>query len=291
MGRIGAHVSAAGGPAEAARRAAELGLECLQLFVGSPQTWKSASLGDGEVAAGVAAFAANGLQPIFIHASYLINLASLRKEVRGMSRRLLGEQLRWADRLGALGVVVHVGSGGDDAFEQVVNDLRAVLGEHAGEAALILENDAGSGRRIGSRLAELGELIAALDGDPRLRVCVDTAHALASGYELRTPEGLDAAVDELGASVGLKRVALLHVNDSKTDLGSHVDRHENLGRGKIGVSAFARILTHPALRDLPFVLEVPGYAGEGPDAPNVAALRILAGGSADIAPPPATPAE
>jgi deoxyribonuclease IV len=286
MGRIGAHVSASGGPAEAARRATELGLECLQLFVGSPQTWKSPSLGDEDVAAGVAAFAASELRPVFVHASYLINLASLRGEVRGMSRRMLGEQLRWADRLGALGVVVHVGSGGEDAFEQVVKGLRAVLDDHDGAAAIILENDAGSGRRIGSRLSELGELIAALGGDSRLRVCIDTAHALASGYEIRTPEGLDAAVAELVSGVGLDRIALLHVNDSKTDLNSHVDRHENLGRGKIGAPAFARILTHSAFRELPFVLEVPGYAGEGPDAPNVAALRLLAVGNSDLQQPP-----
>ena len=287
MGRIGAHVSAAGGPAEAARRAAELGLECLQLFVGSPQTWKAPSLSDADVEAGVAAFAANDLRPVFVHASYLINLASLRKEVRGMSRRMLGDQLRWADRIGALGVVVHVGSGGEDAFELVVSGLRTVLDSHAGAAAIILENDAGSGKRIGSRLAELGEVITALGGDERLRVCIDTAHALASGYELRTAEGLDVAVAELASGVGLDRIALLHVNDSKTDLGSHVDRHANLGRGKIGAEAFARILTHPALSDLPFVLEVPGYDGGGPDEPNVTALRLLATGESELPLPPA----
>jgi deoxyribonuclease IV len=284
MGRIGAHVSASGGPAEAARRARELGLECLQLFVGSPQTWAAPRLTDDEVARGAAAFADGDLRPVFVHAPYLINLASARPEVRAASRRTLVEQLRWADRIGASGVVVHVGSGGPDstdAFDLVVEGLRHALDGHDGGAALILENDAGSGHRIGATFGELGGLIDALDGDARLRVCLDTAHALASGYELRTDEGLAAAVAEIEDSFGAGRLALLHTNDSKTDLGSHVDRHENLGRGKLGAAAFARILTHPALRDLPFVLEVPGYAGNGPDARNVAALRLLATG--DIA--------
>lgn len=280
MGRIGAHVSASGGPAEAARRAHDLGLGCLQLFVGSPQTWAAPRLSDEDVERARAAFAGYDLRPVFVHAPYLINLASVRPDVRAASGRVLGEQLRWADRLGAFGVVVHVGSGGpesDVALSLVAQGIRSVLDGFSGASALILENDAGSGHRIGARLTELGELIRALDGDARLRVCLDTAHALASGYELRTPEGLAALVDEIEGSFGFERLALLHVNDSKTGLGSHVDRHENLGRGTIGEPALASVLTHPKLRDLPFVMEVPGYEGQGPDLPNVETLRRLSG--------------
>ena len=283
MGRIGAHVSTEGGPERAIDRALAIGAECLQIFVGAPQNWASPRIPEEGVAAFRAGLAENGLGPLFIHAPYLVNLASLRPEVRGMSRRALGEQLAWADRLGALGVVVHVGSGGDDAFDLAASGLEVVLRTHTGKAALILENDAGSGRRIGARLADLGGLIRTL-GDERLLVCFDTAHGLAAGYEVRTATGLDEAISELDAEVGLDRLALVHANDSKVDLGRNVDRHENIGRGKIGVEAFARLLAHPALRPKPFVLEVPGYAGEGPDRANVALLRLLAEGRLDDVP-------
>ena len=117
-----------------------------------------------------------------------------------------------------------------------------------------------------------------------MRVCLDTAHSLAAGYEIRTAEGLEATVDEVEREVGLARLALVHTNDSKVELGRNVDRHDNIGRGTIGLEAFARILTYPRLRDLPFVLEVPGYDGEGPDAANVEALKLLAAGEIPVLP-------
>jgi deoxyribonuclease-4 len=278
VGRIGAHVSCSGGLVSAAERATAMGAECLQIFVGAPQNWASPRISEEEVDHFRAALAERRLEPLFVHAPYLVNLASLRPDVRSASRRALVEQLDWAGRLGALGAVIHVGSGGDDAMEQAIGGLREVLARHAGPAWLILENDAGSGRRIGRTFGEIGELIRSIEGDERVRVCVDTAHSLAAGYELRTTDGLDAAVAEIERELGLSRLALLHVNDSKVDLGRNVDRHENLGHGKLGLEAFARILTHPGFAHLPFVLEVPGYDGEGPDAPNVEALRVLATG-------------
>lgn len=290
MGKIGAHVSCSGGLTKAVERALEIGAECLQIFVGAPQNWASPKIPDGEVAAFRAALDAASLHPLFVHAPYLINLASLRPEVRGASRRALVEQLDWAGRIGALGVVVHVGSGGEDAMEKAVSGLSEVLSRHAGGAWLILENDAGSGHRIGRSFAEIGALIRETGADERVRVCLDTAHSLAAGYEIRTPEGLAATVDEVEREVGLARLALVHANDSKVDLGRNVDRHENIGRGTLGLEAFARILADPRLRDLPFVLEVPGYDGEGPDAANVEALKRLATGEIPIL-PDLTPSE
>jgi deoxyribonuclease IV len=284
VGRIGAHVSCGRGLTSAVEKALDIGAECLQIFVGAPQNWASPKIPDEEVDAFRAALEAASLQPLFVHAPYLINLASLRPEVRGASRRALVEQLGWADKLGAQGVIVHVGSGGEDAMEKATSGLREVLSRHAGGAWLILENDAGSGNRIGRRFAEIGALIRETGGDERVRVCVDTAHSLAAGYELRTPEGLESTVDEVEREIGLSRLALVHANDSKVDLGRNVDRHDNIGRGTIGLEAFARILAHPSLRDLPFVLEVPGYDGEGPDVANVEALRRLAAGEIPILP-------
>ena len=274
--RVGAHVSTAGGLARAVQRALDIGAKCLQIFVGSPQVWTQPHLPDDEVDAFRTALAEHDLRPLFVHAPYLVNLASLRPQVRAASRRSLSSQLAWASHLGAVGVVVHVGSGGTDAFDLAVQGLRAVLQGHEDRAALILENDAGSGQRIGRSFAELGRLVDVLGRDERLLVCLDTAHSLAAGYEVRTPEGLEATLAELDSAVGLDRLALVHVNDSKADLGRNVDRHENLGQGKIGLSAFARILAHPALRPRPFILEVPGYDGEGPDRANVELLRRLA---------------
>jgi deoxyribonuclease-4 len=242
---------------------------------------------DAEIDLFRAALDTAALHPLFVHAPYLVNLASLRPEVRGASRRTLVDQLGWADRLGALGVVVHVGSGGEDAFEKAIGGLREVLERHVGAAWLILENDAGSGHRIGRTFAELGALIRESGGDERVRVCLDTAHSLAAGYEVRTSDGLESAVDEVEREIGLSRLALIHANDSKVDLGRNVDRHENIGRGKIGLEAFARILAYPRLRHLPCVLEVPGYDGEGPDAPNVEALKCLAMGQIPDLPPEA----
>ena len=275
MGRVGAHVSAGSGLLAALERATNLGLECLQVFVGQPQRWSRALPDEATAATFRATAASSNLYPVLVHAPYLVNLASLRPDVRTLSVHTLVGQLAAADAIGALGVVVHVGSGGDDAMEQAIAGLQRVLDQHTGDAWLILENDAGSGRRIGRDFAELGALLRAVANDPRLRFCLDTAHCLAAGYELRTPEGLHATAAALIDAVGVDRLASLHVNDSKVDLGRNVDRHANLGQGKIGLDAFGSVLTHPAFASLPAILEVPGYADAGPDRPNVELLRLL----------------
>lgn len=211
--------------------------------------------------------------PVFIHAPYLINLASPKPQLRGMSRQALERQLAWSDRIGAVGIVVHVGSGDEDALDVASESLNKLLAAHTGPSAIILENDAGAGRRIGRTFDQIGELIRRADGDARLKMCLDTAHTLASGYEIRTQNGLDAALAEIDREVGLDRVALVHANDSKVDINTHKDRHENIGEGFIGLEAFGRIVRHPGLADKPFVLEVPGMQGEGPDLENLARLR------------------
>jgi deoxyribonuclease-4 len=186
----------------------------------------------------------------------------------------------WADRCGLDGVVVHVGSGRgqsiDDAVRQVSQALEQVL--RAGSNSMVLlENSAGSGELLGSRFEQIGRLIQSVGGDRRLGLCLDTAHTFASGYDLRTDDGIQQTVDEIEQHIGLDRLRVIHANDSKVGLGSAVDRHENIGFGQLGEAAFERMLGHPALRDLPWVLEVPGLDDKGPDAPNVATLKRLAG--------------
>lgn len=273
---LGAHVGTSGGLHTCVGRAQALGAQALQIFVGAPQNWAEARYPQEQVDRLRAELAATGLGPLFIHAPYLINLATTRPDLRAKSIAALRAQLQWADRIGAAGVVVHVGSGDDDPLTQAATAIAEVLDGLPGEAMLLLENDAGAGRRIGRTLSEIGELIARNGGHPRLGVALDTCHLLASGYEVRTAEGLEAMLREADHAFGLARVRLVHANDSKTDLGSNRDRHENIGKGFIGEAAFARMLHHPAFAAVPFVLEVPGFAGEGPDAENLAILRRLA---------------
>lgn len=270
---FGAHVGVSKGLPSCVDRARELGAEAIQIFVGAPQQWKDASYSDEQVATLRTAIEGRAVGPVFVHAPYLINLASPKPQLRGMSRQALERQLKWCDRIGAVGIVVHVGSGDEDAIEVASDSLNKILAAHTGPSAIILENDAGAGRRIGRTFDQIGELIRRADGDPRLRVCLDTAHTLASGYEIRTPEGLAAVIEEFEREIGFDRLVLVHANDSKVDINTNKDRHENIGDGFIGLEAFGRIVRHPALADKPFVLEVPGLAGVGPDLENLARLR------------------
>lgn len=273
---LGAHVGASGGLHLSVGRAQAMGAQAMQIFVGAPQNWADAKYPQEQVDKLKAELAATGLGPLFVHALYLVNLASPKPDLRAKSIAALRSQLVWADRIGAQGVVVHVGSGDADPLTLAASALSEVLDGLPGEAKLLLENDAGAGHRIGSRLSEIGELIARNNGNPRLGVTLDTCHLLGSGYEIRTEEGLAAMLAEADASFGVERIRLVHANDSKTDLGSNKDRHENIGQGFIGEEAFTRILHHPVFAAVPFVLEVPGFAGEGPDAENIAILKRLA---------------
>ncbi|MBI4504005.1 MAG: deoxyribonuclease IV [Chloroflexi bacterium] len=278
---VGAHVSTAGGLATAAERALAIGAQCVQIFVGAPQQWAEPRYGDDEVQALRAALAEHRIGPLFIHAPYLVNLAALRDDLWARSVQTMVRQLAWANRLDAVGVIVHLGSPGPGDAERaagparVAEALRRVLDAHSGSARLILENDAGSGNRLGRQVAELGELLAAARGDPRLGICLDTAHAFEAGYAVTTPDGLAALVGEL-EQVGAKRLLVVHANDSQTPQGSRRDRHANIGDGEIGAAGLRLLASDPLLRTQPWVLEVPGIKGDGPDAENVARLRALA---------------
>jgi len=164
----------------------------------------------------------------------------------------------------------------DEAMRHVADGLHQVL-DGGGTARILLENSAGSGNMLGARFTQIGALLEMLGRDPRLGLCLDTAHAFASGYDLRTDDGLAEALEDIERHVGLERLRIVHANDSKVRLGAAVDRHENIGRGLLGDQAFQGMLSHPALADLPWVLEVPGFDNKGPDAPNVQALKRLAG--------------
>jgi deoxyribonuclease-4 len=277
---LGAHVSTAGGLSTCVGRAQALGAECMQIFLSAPQRWQHPRHTDEQVEEFQRLIGESGIRPNFAHATYLINLAAGDPLLRERSIDNLRAYREWADRIGLAGVVVHVGSARgqsvEDAEVQIASALEEVLAEET-QCALLLENSAGSGEYLGSRFQQIGSVFDRLGRDPRLGLCMDTAHTFASGYDLRVDEGIQRAVDEVAEYIGVDRLRLIHANDSKVGLNSAVDRHENIGKGMLGEQAFERMLAHPMLAPLPWVLEVPGYDDKGPDLPNLVELKRLAG--------------
>ena len=220
------------------------------------------------------------LGPLVIHGNYLINLASPDAVLRTRSILAFHQEIVRAMALGADFLVFHPGSGLDGSKESAIAAIagslrQATRGLKLGDLRILLENTAGQGSTIGSRFEELKAIIDAC-GDLNLGVCVDTAHFFAAGWDVRTAEGLEKALVDIDRTVGLKSVAVIHVNDSKTALGSRADRHEHVGEGKIGLESFRRILNHPLLSGKAFILETP-IEKPGDDLRNVAALWKLLG--------------
>ena len=276
--KIGAHVSAAGGVSNAIGRAREIGAECVQIFASGPQSWAFKPIAEDEVIAFRQKAEEAGIGPNFLHGIYLVNLGSPQTENLDRSIAALTNYMSAAAQIGAQGVIFHSGShkgvGFDAVFEQTVQRLHQVLERTPEEAQLIIENCAGMGNHIGASFAEIGRILKALDS-PRVKVCLDTQHSFAAGYDVATPEGLDRAMDEFDRELGLEHLVAVHANDSKIVLGGGVDRHENIGEGNIGIAGFECIMAHPAFRDVPFLLEVPGTNRSGPDVANVERLKAI----------------
>jgi deoxyribonuclease IV len=296
--RIGIHTSIAGDLTASLESAYKLGCNALQIFSASPRMWPRAGsrITEADAAQFRARRAELGLGPLVIHTNYLVNLASTDPVLRTRSIQTFHDEMVRALALGADFLVVHPGSARGaapaDAIRAAAQGLRqAARGiRFADGLRVLLENTAGMGSAVGVRFEELR---AILDEAPELPlgVCLDTAHAFESGYEIHTEAGLAQTLADLDRTVGLERVAVVHVNDSKTALGSRVDRHEHIGRGKIGVEAFRRILTHPRLASggpgglagRAFILETP-IDRPGDDRRNVRAVWELAGLSVKQAP-------
>jgi deoxyribonuclease-4 len=271
---IGAHVSPAGGPANAVERGVERGCRSIQIFNQSPRQWKPTVYDDEKVSAFKEAMAASDLEALMIHAVYLVNCASEDKEMRAKSLTSLVASLRAGAALGAVGVVLHPGSalksGGsvEKALKRASKTIAEALKESDG-CALHLENTAGAGGTLGRSFEELATLIDGAGGGKRLGACLDSCHLLASGYDIRTAEGLGEVVDEFDRVVGLDRLGTLHVNDSATPLGSNVDRHANLGDGVLGRKGIAAFLSEPRFEGLPCVFEGPGATGKGVERKDI----------------------
>jgi deoxyribonuclease IV len=276
--KIGAHVSSAGGIRKAVERGVEIGCETIQIFGSSPQSWAFKPIPDTEIQAFRKKSAETGLGPVYLHAIYLINLGTTNQANLEKGVESLINYMNLAADIGAGGVIFHPGSHGgagyDGVFAQTVDSIKRVL-EHSREGPyLCLENMAGMGQHIGAKFEELGQVLKAV-ASPRLRICLDTQHSLAAGYDLTTPQGIEMMVTEFDEAIGLENLAAVHANDSKQPCGSGVDRHNNIGEGLIGEAGFEAIMSNPAFRGVPFFLEVPGYDGKGPDQRNVETLKRI----------------
>ena len=278
---VGAHVSTRGGIDKAVDNAARIGAEVIQTHPTPSQTWTPLRVDEIVLAAYREKYAAAQLRGHFLHAVYLINLASPKPTLLKQSVGSLVHYMTLAERLDADGVVFHPGSHLGAGFEAMLPQMGAALREvlersPESRARLLVENSAGSGGCVGCGLDEVARIVEAAGSD-RVGVCLDTQHAFASGYDVRTAPGVEATLAEFERLIGFERLALVHANDSRRELGSNVDRHANIGEGEIGLEGFRLLLREPRLRQVPWILEVPGDTQEGPDAANINRLREAAG--------------
>jgi len=275
---IGAHVSPAGGLPKAIQRGVERGCRAIQIFNQSPRMWKPTAYRDEDFAAFREAMADSPIDAVLIHAVYLVNCASDEPEIRAKSLTSLIQSLRVGRGIGACGVVLHPGSAktGDvnSAIARAGETIREALAESE-KCPLHLENTAGAGGTLGRSIDQLVALLEAAGGGERLGLCLDSCHLFASGYDIRTSDGMDGLADEISAKVGLARVGSLHLNDSQTPIGSNRDRHANIGKGEIGEDGCAAFLGAPAFAELPCVLETPGKNRSGPSKREVALAVAL----------------
>ena len=275
---VGAHVSAAGSIDRAVANALKIEAEAIQIFGAAPQSWRRKQHDDESVAAFRRGAEEAGIGPNFIHGIYLTNLAS--QDTGNMEKGIesLTAELRLASRLGIAGVIFHVGShkgiGFEEMLPQVIDAMKQVLDGAPDDVMLCIENSAGAGNSIGSTWEEIGAIIDGV-GSEQVKVCLDTCHAFSAGYDLRDAEVLDRLMTEFDQEIGVERLVAVHANDSKTELQSGRDRHENIGEGTIGKQGFLNVLAHPAFQQAPFLLEVPGFEDKGPDAKNVGILKKL----------------
>jgi deoxyribonuclease IV len=269
-----------GGIKKSLDNAHAFGMDAVQLFVQSPRAWRFPDHDPADLKAFRQRREELGIRAVAVHALYLLNLASPKKDFYEKSVTTLRSTMDTACAIGADAVVFHVGShlgsGFESALERVVPALAEALERCSDTTWLCMENTAGTGGTIGRSIEELAALYEALDRHARLGICLDSCHLFASGYDVTDRGELDKVLAEVDASIGLDRLRCLHVNDSKTPLGSNRDRHDNIGDGLMG-ERLGVFLAHPKLKGLPAYLEVPGSDGHGPDAEQTKKLRELYG--------------
>lgn len=282
---LGTHVSVAGGIHTAFGRATQIGCTTMQLFVKNASQWKAKPLGEGDIESYKTANARATVAPVVAHAAYLINLCAVQPQTLERSRDGYEDELRRCEALGIMGLVVHpgahLGAGEDAGVRGIADSLNDIHARTPGFRTLtLLETTAGQGTTLGSTFAQLRRIIDGTHTPERIGVCLDTCHVFASGYDIREPRGWEVMIDEFDRTIGLDRLRVIHVNDSKKDLGSHVDRHDHIGRGCIGLEGFRFLMNDPRLAAIPKILETEKSDDMHEDIENMDRLRSLIAPSA-----------
>lgn len=276
---LGSHVPTIGGVATAIDRATGIGCTAMQIFVKNNMQWFATPLPEADAKAFTDHPLRGKLGAVVAHAGYLINLGVEGTENHEKSLRSLSDEMLRCEQLGIRSLVLHPGShlgaGMEAGIACVVRNLDRLHTEHPKlKVKITLETTAGQGACLGARFEEIADILAAVKNPQRLEVCLDTAHAFAAGYDLSAAKDAEKTFAEFDKVIGLKRLSVLHINDSKAALGSRVDRHDNLGKGKIGLEAFRWIMNAPELAPIPKILETP----KGKDlAEDVEAMKLLRG--------------
>ncbi len=261
MMRFGFHISIAGGFSRVVERARVRSCETIQFFSRNPRGWKYSPLNKKEVEEFRSSVRSAGLSPIFLHMPYLPNIASFESRFYKRSIQSMATDLQRAEQLGAQYLIIHIGhrmeSSEDEAIEAVCQGINQAFQKAKNSVTLLMENTAGQGTEIGYHFDQIKKIIEGVEENERLGVCLDTAHTFEAGYDFSNKDGLERMLERFDQAVGLKRLHLLHLNDSKTPLGSRKDRHWHIGEGHIGLGGFRHLVNHPLLWHLPGIMETP----------------------------------
>jgi deoxyribonuclease-4 len=272
---IGAHVSVAGGLYKCFENAARIGASAVQIFGASPRAWRTKQPTPADIETFKTAWKASNVSHVFLHAAYLVNLATDNNILYEKSIENLSAHLSIANAIKANGLIFHIGSG--ENKQKVIAAIKQVLKETKGETPLVIENSAAGGKKVGATPEEIGAIIKAV-GSSRVKMCLDTAHIFEAGeIESYSTANIKKLFDRIESSVGIKNLVALHVNDSKTPYGSHHDRHENIGKGYIGTEGFKNLAKQAHACGAVWLLEVPGFDNQGPDKKNIDILKKIVG--------------
>jgi deoxyribonuclease-4 len=259
--RFGFHISISGGFSKVVERANVRGCETIQLFSRNPRGWKYEPLDETDVKKFRESIPSSGIFPIFLHLPYLPNIACSKSKFYKRSIHSIATDLQRAEQLGAQYLIIHIGhrmeSSEDEAIEAVSRGINQAFDSVKNSVVLLMENTAGQGTEIGYRFEQIRKIMDGVQESGRLGVCLDTAHSFEAGYDLSNKEGIERTIESFDQRIGLKRLHLLHLNDSKTPLGSRKDRHWHIGEGSIGLEGFRTLVNHPLLKHLPGIMETP----------------------------------
>jgi deoxyribonuclease-4 len=286
MMKFGAHQSISGGYVEALKRINNIGGNCLQIFSSSPRGWNFAKPSEDEIKQFVELKNKLKIDPVYFHATYLINLAD-EGRIGHMSKMSLISELNLAPKLGVIGSIVHLGSykekkptdnlqlfNDNPKYKTLIENIKEILAKTPKDSLFMIEN-AGN-RKIGQTLEEISQIIKDV-GSPRVRICFDTCHLFSNGYKFDTATDLDAFFTKLTQLKIDSLIELWHVNDSRDEFDSGHDRHDNIGEGKIGIAEFKTLINSKKTQSYPFIIETPGFDGNGPDKKNLDILKSLVG--------------